>query len=145
MTAQTSCEEGKLALRWTRLSCHAFRHNAVRLQLFGLAYNLANFLRSLVDRLQRLMPAFDLGQDRVRLCGPDEWLGCLVVLGEVAVDRGLRSTSEWNTPRRRRRRVSLAKKPSTAFNQDAEVGVKWKLQRSWRLSQARTLGCLWVA
>ena len=35
------------------------------------------------------MPAFDLGQDRLRLCGPDEWLGCLVVLGEVVVDRGL--------------------------------------------------------
>jgi hypothetical protein len=38
---------GKLALRWTRLSCHTFRDNAVRLQLFTLAYNLANFLRSL--------------------------------------------------------------------------------------------------
>jgi len=35
-------------LRWTRLSCRAFRDNAVRLQLFALAYNLANFLRSLV-------------------------------------------------------------------------------------------------
>jgi hypothetical protein len=41
-------KEGKLALRWTRLSCRAFRDNAVRLQLFALAYNLANFLRSLV-------------------------------------------------------------------------------------------------
>ena len=40
-------KEGKLALRWTRLSYHAFRHNAARLQLFALAYNLANFLRSL--------------------------------------------------------------------------------------------------
>ena len=40
--------EGKYALRWTRLSCHSFRHNAVRLQLHALAYNLANFLRSLV-------------------------------------------------------------------------------------------------
>ena len=40
-------KEGKLALRWTRLSCRAFRHNAVRLQLFALAYNLAKFLRSL--------------------------------------------------------------------------------------------------
>ena len=39
--------EGKNALRWTRLSCHAFRHNAVRLQLHALAYNLANFLRTL--------------------------------------------------------------------------------------------------
>jgi DDE family transposase len=41
-------KEGKQALRWTRLSCRAFRDNAVRLQLFALAYNLANFLRSLV-------------------------------------------------------------------------------------------------
>ena len=40
-------KEGKLALRWTRLSCRTFRGNAVRLQLFALAYNLANFLRSL--------------------------------------------------------------------------------------------------
>ena len=39
--------EGKYALPWTRLSCHSFRHNAVRLQLHALAYNLANFLRSL--------------------------------------------------------------------------------------------------
>ena len=56
-----------------------------------------------------------------------------------------RSTSEWKTPRFRRRRVSLAKKPSTALSQEAEVGVKWKVQRWCRASQARTLGCLWAA
>ena len=32
-TAEQWIREGKNALRWTRLSCHAFRHNAVRLQL----------------------------------------------------------------------------------------------------------------
>src|SRR4051812_25315088 len=46
-TAEQWIKEGKLALRWTRLSCRAFQDNAVRLQLFALAYNLANFLRSL--------------------------------------------------------------------------------------------------
>ena len=46
-TAERWIKEGKQALRWTRLSCRAFRDNAVRLQLFALAYNLANFLRSL--------------------------------------------------------------------------------------------------
>jgi Transposase DDE domain group 1 len=46
-TAEQWIKEGKLALRWPRLSCHAFRDNAVRRQLFALAYNLANFLRSL--------------------------------------------------------------------------------------------------
>jgi Transposase DDE domain group 1 len=47
-TAEQHIKGGKNAIRWTRLSCHAFRHNAVRLQLFALAYNLANFLRTLV-------------------------------------------------------------------------------------------------
>jgi hypothetical protein len=32
---------------WTRLSCMRFVANAVRLQLHALAYNLANFLRTL--------------------------------------------------------------------------------------------------
>jgi hypothetical protein len=41
-TAEQHIKEEKNALRWTRLSCHAFRHNAVRLQLHALAYNLAN-------------------------------------------------------------------------------------------------------
>ena len=38
---------GKYALKWTRLSCMRFAANAVRLQLHALAYNLANFLRTL--------------------------------------------------------------------------------------------------
>jgi len=46
-TAEQWIREGKYALRWTRLSCHTFRHNAVRLQLHALAYNLANFMRTL--------------------------------------------------------------------------------------------------
>ena len=29
------------------MSCRAFRHNAVRLQLHALAYNIGNFLRTL--------------------------------------------------------------------------------------------------
>jgi predicted pyridoxine 5'-phosphate oxidase superfamily flavin-nucleotide-binding protein len=36
----------------------------------------------------------------------------------------------------RRWRVSLAKKPSTASSQDAEVGVKWKVQRGCRASHS---------
>jgi hypothetical protein len=55
---------------------------------------------------------------------PDERLGVVVGLGEEAVDRRLEVTSDLNTPRLSLRRVSLAKKPSTALSQDAEVGVK---------------------
>jgi len=47
-TAEQWIKEGKYALKWTRLSCHRFIANQVRLQLFALAYNLANFLRRLV-------------------------------------------------------------------------------------------------
>jgi hypothetical protein len=44
-TAEQCIKEGKYALNWTRLSCHDFVDNQVRLQLFALAYNLGNFLR----------------------------------------------------------------------------------------------------
>jgi hypothetical protein len=47
-TAEQWVKEGKNALKWTRLSCRSMRANAVRLQLHALAYNLANFLRTLV-------------------------------------------------------------------------------------------------
>lgn len=45
--AEQAIKEGKVALNWTRLSCHDFDANQVRLQLFVLAYNLGNFLRRL--------------------------------------------------------------------------------------------------
>ena len=43
--AEQWIKEGKNALKWTKLSCHDFVDNQVRLQLFALAYNLGNFLR----------------------------------------------------------------------------------------------------
>jgi hypothetical protein len=46
-TAEQWIKEGKNAVTWTRLSCRRFAANAVRLQLHALAYNLANFLRTL--------------------------------------------------------------------------------------------------
>ncbi len=45
--AEQWIKEGKNAINWTRLSCHSFRNNAVRLQLHALVYNLANFMRTL--------------------------------------------------------------------------------------------------
>ena len=53
-----------------------------------------------------------------------------------------RSTVERKTPRFRCRVESFAKKPSTALSQEQEVGTKWKIKRSWRPSQARTLAML---
>ena len=45
--AEQWIKEGKNAVKWTRLSCHDFVDNQVRLQLFALAYNLGNFMRRL--------------------------------------------------------------------------------------------------
>ena len=46
-TAEQHIKEGKNGIKWTRLSCRRFRHNALRLQLHALAYNLGNFMRTL--------------------------------------------------------------------------------------------------
>ena len=54
-TAEQWISEGKSAMTWTRLSCRSMVANAVRLQLHALAYNLANFLRTLAlpDQIER--------------------------------------------------------------------------------------------
>jgi len=46
-TAEQWVKEGKLAVNWTRLSCHRFRGNEVRLWLSVIAYNLGNLWRRL--------------------------------------------------------------------------------------------------
>jgi hypothetical protein len=46
--ALDSPQEGKQAVKMTRLSCHRFRSNEVRLWLFVMAYNLGNLWRRLV-------------------------------------------------------------------------------------------------
>ena len=47
-SAEQWIKEGKPAVKVTRLSCHRFRSNYVRLTLSLLAYNMANRWRRLV-------------------------------------------------------------------------------------------------
>jgi len=47
-TAEQWIKEGKEATHSTRLSCHRFRANEVRLLLGVIAYNLGNLLRRIV-------------------------------------------------------------------------------------------------
>jgi hypothetical protein len=47
-TAEQWIKEGKQAVKMTRLSCHRFRSNEVRLWLSVIAYNLGNLWRGLV-------------------------------------------------------------------------------------------------
>jgi hypothetical protein len=64
-TAEQWIKEGKYALNWTRLSCHKFVANQVRLWLFILAYNLGNFLRRLA--LPRAIQDWSLRSVQVKL------------------------------------------------------------------------------
>jgi hypothetical protein len=91
-TAEQWIKEGKNAMKWTRLSCRRFKDNQVRLQLFALAYNLANFLRQLA--LPRPVQTWTLTTLREKLIK----IGAKVVhharavtfqLAEVAVPRAL--------------------------------------------------------
>jgi hypothetical protein len=47
-TAERWIKEGKQVVKMTRLSCHRFRSNEVRLMLSLIAYNLGNLWRQLV-------------------------------------------------------------------------------------------------
>jgi len=46
-TAEYWIKEAKNAVKWTRLACHDFVDNLVRLQQCALAYNQGNFMRRL--------------------------------------------------------------------------------------------------
>jgi hypothetical protein len=71
--------------------------------------------------------------DAVGVGGPHErfWI---FVSATKRLMAAFSSSRDRKTPRLRRQRVSLAKKVSTALSQDAEVGVKGKVQRRWRAS-----------
>ena len=71
-----------------------------------------------------MVSAFDGSDDFIGIGGPHEGLGVVIGFLKEPVDGGLEINDRSETPRLRRRRVSLAKKPSTAFSQEAEVGVK---------------------
>ena len=91
-TAEQWIKEGKNAVKWTKLSCHGFADNQVRLQLFALAYNLGNFFRQAV--LPKSMRHWSLTMLREKLIK----IGAKVVkharytlfqMAEVAVSREL--------------------------------------------------------
>ena len=91
-TAEQWIKEGKYALNWTRLSCHKFVANQVRLSLFILAYNLGNFFRRLA--LPEAIKRWSLTSVQTRLIKTG---GCLVrharrlvfQLAEVMVTRDM--------------------------------------------------------
>jgi hypothetical protein len=90
-----------------------------------------------------LVPAVCGGDDAVGVGGPGERLWAVVVFGQVTIDGGLEVDEGIEDAALQSPAGQFGKNPSTALSQDAEVGVKWKVQR-WRASHALTLGCLWL-
>jgi hypothetical protein len=70
------------------------------------------------------MPSVDLLDDAVGIGGPDEGFGFAVVLAEIPFDCGLQIDQRVEHVVLQARRVSAAKKVSTALAQEQEVGVK---------------------
>jgi hypothetical protein len=91
-TAEQWIKEGKYALKWTRLSCHDFVDNQVRLQLFALAYNLGNFLRRLaLPKSVKTWSLRTLREKLIKIGAKVVWHSRYVVfqMAEVVVPRTL--------------------------------------------------------
>ncbi len=78
---------------WTRLSCRRFAANVVQLQLHALAYNLANFLRTLAlpDEVKAVVDEFTLRERLVKIGARIVRHGRSITfqMAEVMVPRGL--------------------------------------------------------
>jgi Transposase DDE domain group 1 len=69
-TAEQWIKEGKQAVAMTRLSCHRFNANEVRLWLSVIAYNLGNLWRR-VDAQRDLRESFNGPHPHERRLSPD--------------------------------------------------------------------------
>ena len=92
-----------------------------------------------------MLPAFDSGQDAAWIGGPGEGFRIAVCLGNEAVDGVLEIVDGSEDTALEAPARELGKEAFDGVEPDAEVGVKWKVQRGCWASRARTLGCLWVA
>ena len=91
-TAEQWIKEGKNAVKWTKLSCHDFVDNQVRLQLFALAYNLGSFLRRLaLPKAVKHWSMTTLQEKPVKIGARVAYHPWYVVfqMAEVAIPRGL--------------------------------------------------------
>src|SRR5437868_4475512 len=101
----------------------------------------------LVHRLRRKVQAQpgELCEDVACGPGPDEGLWIAVMFIEVAVDGGLQIDDGAEDPSSQALAGQSGEEIFDGVEPGAGGGVKWKVQRGWRMSQAWTLGCLWVA
>ena len=83
-------------------------------------------------------------EDVVGGFGPGEGLAAVVVAVDEAADGGGEVFDAGEAAAADGWRVMMPKKISTMFSHDPLVGVKCRVIRGLRCSQAPTVGCLWV-
>ena len=76
-----------------------------------------------------MLPTLDGGEDAFGVGGPDEGFGVGVGLGHEAVDRELQFDDGLEDAALEPLECELGEEALTALSQDAEVGVKWGVQR----------------
>jgi hypothetical protein len=92
-----------------------------------------------------LVRAPDGDDDFVGIGDPLEGFRVGVVMIEEAIDGGLEVGDGSEDAALETAFGQGGEKALDALSQEAEVGVKWKVQRGWRASHFRAAGCLWAA
>ena len=87
----------------------------------------------------------NLFDNAIGIGGPDKGFGFAVMLAEVAVDRRLQVDERMEGAALQSPTGQRGEKAFDRVGQGHEVGVKWNTHLGCRVSQARTLGCLWTA
>jgi hypothetical protein len=91
-TAEQHIKEGKNAVTWARFSCRRVAANAVRVQLHALAYNLANFLRTVALPVEVEQWSMTTVRDRLVKIGAKivrHGRSITFQMAEVMISRGL--------------------------------------------------------
>jgi hypothetical protein len=91
------------------------------------------------------VPASDGTDDFVRISGPREGLRLGIVFDDEAIDGGLQIDDRDEDAALQSPPGEFCEEDFAALSHEHDVGVKWNVKRSCRLSHRRALGCLWAA
>lgn len=100
---------------------------------------------ALVERLQHMFSSCDGSEEAIGVGGPGEGLGVLVMLGDKAVGGGLEVDERGEDATLEAGRGECREEALHRVEPRRAGGREVEGPAGWRASQARTLGCLWVA
>jgi hypothetical protein len=114
-TAEQWIKEGKAATHWTRLSCHRFRANEVRVLLGVIAYNLGNLPQAGGRFPQAVRQGRRAGQGRLSHHGRYDLVATIEAPDDVTVTSRLYSVAALGNIRTETRRAFSRRETEEAF------------------------------